>query len=166
ISFMSDVCLKKKQMKLRRALLEQKQKKKRQEPLMVQSNLDGRSRVRRTRQSEEQAPLVESYLSGNSSTIYHGIDGPAAFQDEGQELGNQIQILTVGHSPAQESEAECQGEAVGSTQSQVQLFAVLFALHNASMFALCLLLFSPHVLLSTRYLISSSIFFLVQRNLQ
>ncbi|XP_043101162.1 tubby protein homolog isoform X4 [Puntigrus tetrazona] len=54
-----------------RALLEQKQKKKRQEPLMVQSNLDGRSRVRRTRQSEEQAPLVESYLSGNSSTIYH-----------------------------------------------------------------------------------------------
>lgn len=39
---------------------------------MVQSNLDGRSRVRRTRQSEEQAPLVESYLSGNSSTIYHG----------------------------------------------------------------------------------------------
>lgn len=57
---------------LQRALLEQKQKKKRQEPLMVQSNLDGRSRVRRTRQSEEQAPLVESYLSGNSSTIYHG----------------------------------------------------------------------------------------------
>ncbi|XP_042583477.1 tubby protein homolog isoform X5 [Cyprinus carpio] len=54
-----------------RALLEQKQKKKRQEPLMVQSNLDGRSRVRRTRQSEEQAPLVESYLSGNSSIIYH-----------------------------------------------------------------------------------------------
>lgn len=47
-----------------------------------------------------------------------GIDGPAAFQDEGQELGNQIQILTVGHSPAQESEAEGQGEAVGSTQSQ------------------------------------------------
>jgi len=47
-----------------------------------------------------------------------GIDGPAGFQDEGQELGNQIQILTVGHSPAQESEAEGQGEAVGSTQSQ------------------------------------------------
>uniref|UniRef100_A0A3B3U555 Tubby-like protein n=1 Tax=Poecilia latipinna TaxID=48699 RepID=A0A3B3U555_9TELE len=55
-----------------RALLEQKQKKKRQEPLMVQSNLDGRSRARRTKQSEEQAPLVESYLSSNSSTIYHG----------------------------------------------------------------------------------------------
>uniref|UniRef100_A0A673NDK0 Tubby-like protein n=1 Tax=Sinocyclocheilus rhinocerous TaxID=307959 RepID=A0A673NDK0_9TELE len=95
-----------------RALLEQKQKKKRQEPLMVQSNLDGRSRVRRTRQSEEQAPLVESYLSGNSSIIYHGTK------------------------------------------------YMLFALHNASMFALCLLLFSPHVLLSTHYLISTSIFFL------
>ncbi|XP_034046997.1 tubby protein isoform X3 [Thalassophryne amazonica] len=54
-----------------RALLEQKQKKKRQEPLMVQSNVDGRSRARRTKQSEEQAPLVESYLSSNSSTIYH-----------------------------------------------------------------------------------------------
>ncbi|XP_016323872.1 tubby protein homolog [Sinocyclocheilus anshuiensis] len=49
---------------------------------------------------------------------HKGIDGPAAFQDEGQELGNQIQILTVGHSPAQESEAENQGEAVGNTQSQ------------------------------------------------
>ncbi|XP_075966284.1 tubby protein homolog isoform X2 [Anarhichas minor] len=54
-----------------RALLEQKQKKKRQEPLMVQSNVDGRSRTRRTKQSEEQAPLVESFLSSNSSTIYH-----------------------------------------------------------------------------------------------
>uniref|UniRef100_A0AAQ5ZNV6 Tubby-like protein n=1 Tax=Amphiprion ocellaris TaxID=80972 RepID=A0AAQ5ZNV6_AMPOC len=42
-----------------------------QEPLMVQSNVDGRSRARRTKQSEEQAPLVESYLSSNSSTIYH-----------------------------------------------------------------------------------------------
>lgn len=55
-----------------RALLEQKQKKKRQEPLMVQSTVDGRSRARRTKQSEEQAPLVESYLSSNSSTIYNG----------------------------------------------------------------------------------------------
>ncbi|KAM9768298.1 tubby protein homolog isoform 3-T3 [Dama dama] len=50
-----------------RALLEQKQKKKRQEPLMVQANADGRPRSRRARQSEEQAPLVESYLSGSTS---------------------------------------------------------------------------------------------------
>uniref|UniRef100_A0A8C5IIL1 TUB bipartite transcription factor n=1 Tax=Junco hyemalis TaxID=40217 RepID=A0A8C5IIL1_JUNHY len=54
-----------------RALLEQKQKKKRQEPLMVQSNVDSRARTRRTKHSEEQAPLVESYLNSNSSTIYH-----------------------------------------------------------------------------------------------
>ncbi|CDQ71345.1 unnamed protein product [Oncorhynchus mykiss] len=30
-----------------------------------------RSRARRTKQCEEQAPLVESYLSSNRSTIYH-----------------------------------------------------------------------------------------------
>ncbi|XP_073940999.1 tubby protein homolog isoform X4 [Castor canadensis] len=53
-----------------RALLEQKQKKKRQEPLMVQANADGRPRSRRARQSEEQAPLVESYLSNSGSTSY------------------------------------------------------------------------------------------------
>ncbi|XP_049636980.1 tubby protein homolog isoform X3 [Suncus etruscus] len=55
-----------------RALLEQKQKKKRQEPLMVQSNADGtgRPRSRRARRSEEQAPLVESYLSSGGSTSY------------------------------------------------------------------------------------------------
>ncbi|XP_036044701.1 tubby protein homolog isoform X1 [Onychomys torridus] len=55
-----------------RALLEQKQKKKRQEPLMVQANADGRPRSRRARQSEEQAPLVESYLSSSGSTSYQG----------------------------------------------------------------------------------------------
>ncbi|XP_015193926.1 tubby protein homolog isoform X2 [Lepisosteus oculatus] len=142
-----------------RALLEQKQKKKRQEPLMVQANVDGRSRTRRAKQSEEQAPLVESYLSSNSSTIYHvqeaeqedvkvvtdpqaprsakkaksapsasqtgsakkekkgrhkGIDGPAAFQDEALDLGNQIQILTVGQS----SICEGEGDPVTSTQQQ------------------------------------------------
>ncbi|XP_038620243.1 tubby protein homolog isoform X1 [Tachyglossus aculeatus] len=54
-----------------RALLEQKQKKKRQEPLMVQSNADSRARARRAKQSEEQAPLVESYLNSNSSAVFH-----------------------------------------------------------------------------------------------
>ncbi|XP_023662835.2 tubby protein homolog isoform X2 [Paramormyrops kingsleyae] len=68
-----------------RALLEQKQKKKRQEPLMVQANADGRSRVRRTKQSEEQAPLVESYLSSNSSTIYHVQE---AEHEEGNSTGD------------------------------------------------------------------------------
>ncbi|XP_028329293.1 tubby protein homolog isoform X2 [Gouania willdenowi] len=63
--------LRQQKLERQRALLEQKQKKKRQEPLMVQSNVDSRSRARRTKQSEEQAPLVESYLNSNSSTIYH-----------------------------------------------------------------------------------------------
>lgn len=61
---------------LQRALLEQKQKKKRQEPLMVQANADGRPRSRRARQSEEQAPLVESYLSSSGSTSYQGTPCP------------------------------------------------------------------------------------------
>ncbi|XP_034164328.1 tubby protein homolog isoform X4 [Pangasianodon hypophthalmus] len=83
-STLDDECSNLRQQKLdrQRALLEQKQKKKRQEPLMVQSNLDGRSRTRRTRQCEEQAPLVESYLSSNSSTIYHGISSSMNFDEE------------------------------------------------------------------------------------
>ncbi|XP_041447252.1 TUB bipartite transcription factor S homeolog isoform X3 [Xenopus laevis] len=89
-----------------RALLEQKQKKKRQEPLMVQSNVDSRTRGRRMKQSEEQAPLVESYNSSNSSTIYHGIDGPSAFQDEASSPGSQVQILTVGQTSHEEEAAE------------------------------------------------------------
>ncbi|XP_014810315.1 PREDICTED: tubby protein homolog [Calidris pugnax] len=142
-----------------RALLEQKQKKKRQEPLMVQSNVDSRTRTRRMKHSEEQAPLVESYLNSNSSTIYHvqeaeqedvkmvvdaqapkptkktkaaaascqtgstrkekkgkhkGIDGPAAFQDDVQKIGSQVQILTVGQS----SHDEDDGEKMASGQHQ------------------------------------------------
>ncbi|XP_025890480.1 tubby protein homolog isoform X3 [Nothoprocta perdicaria] len=89
-----------------RALLEQKQKKKRQEPLMVQSNVDSRTRTRRMKHSEEQAPLVESYLNSNSSAIYHGIDGPAAFQEDVQKIGSQVQILTVGQSSHDEDDEE------------------------------------------------------------
>ncbi|XP_008115847.1 tubby protein homolog isoform X3 [Anolis carolinensis] len=95
-----------------RALLEQKQKKKRQEPLMVQSNVDSRARARRMKQSEEQAPLVESYLNSNSSTIYHGIDGPAAFQDDAKEVGSRVQILTVGEACQDEDD----GEIIASCQ--------------------------------------------------
>ncbi|XP_053529043.1 tubby protein homolog isoform X6 [Artibeus jamaicensis] len=65
-----------------RALLEQKQKKKRQEPLMVQANADGRPRSRRARQSEEQAPLVESYLSSSGSTSYQGVSSSMSFEEE------------------------------------------------------------------------------------
>ncbi|XP_053305074.1 tubby protein homolog isoform X2 [Spea bombifrons] len=143
-----------------RALLEQKQKKKRQEPLMVQSNVDGRTRTRKMKQSEEQAPLVESYNSSNNSTIYHvqeadrddsqalaepqppkstkkakstgsagcptgsarkerkgkqkGIDGPAAFQEDAQDPGSHVQILTVGQSTREDED----GETTGTSQQQ------------------------------------------------
>lgn len=63
---------------------------------MVQSNLDGRSRVRRTRQSEEQAPLVESYLSGNSSTIYHGTHSHIAKKHSHKIANNHSATVTQG----------------------------------------------------------------------
>ncbi|XP_026971271.1 tubby protein homolog isoform X3 [Lagenorhynchus albirostris] len=68
-----------------RALLEQKQKKKRQEPLMVQANADGRPRSRRARQSEEQAPLVESYLSSSGSASYQGVSSSMSFEEEEED---------------------------------------------------------------------------------
>ncbi|KAM5223221.1 tubby protein homolog isoform 15-T15 [Hipposideros larvatus] len=71
-----------------RALLEQKQKKKRQEPLMVQANADGRPRSRRAQQSEEQAPLVESYLSSSGSTSYQGVSSSMSFDEEEDEDEN------------------------------------------------------------------------------
>ncbi|XP_031798275.1 tubby protein homolog isoform X4 [Sarcophilus harrisii] len=77
--------LRQQKLERQRALLEQKQKKKRQEPLMVQSNPDSRARTRRTRQSEEQAPLVESYLNSNSSTSYNGISSSMNFDEEEEE---------------------------------------------------------------------------------
>ncbi|XP_051885479.1 tubby protein homolog isoform X1 [Pristis pectinata] len=103
-----------------RALLEQKQKKKRQEPLMVQSNVDSRSRARRMKQSEEQAPLVESYLNSNSSTIYHGIDGPAAFQDDVQEVGSQVQILTVGQSSNEDEDTDTAASVQQATKQDLR----------------------------------------------
>uniref|UniRef100_A0A674CQ63 Tubby-like protein n=1 Tax=Salmo trutta TaxID=8032 RepID=A0A674CQ63_SALTR len=83
----------------RRLLLEQKQRRKRQEPLMVQPNPEARPRRSRPRRSEEQAPLVESRLSITSDVIMDGIDGPAAFMgSEAPDLGTKIQILSVSKS--------------------------------------------------------------------
>lgn len=57
-----------------RALLEQKQRRKRQEPLMVQPNTEARPRRARTRRGEEQAPLVESQLGVTNDVIMDGED--------------------------------------------------------------------------------------------
>ncbi|XP_045927690.1 tubby-related protein 3 isoform X2 [Micropterus dolomieu] len=85
-----------------RALLEQKQRRKRQEPLMVQPNTEVRPRRSRTRRGEEQAPLVESHLSITNDVIMDGIDGPAAFLgSEAPDLGMKIQILSVSQSQPQ-----------------------------------------------------------------
>ncbi|XP_049636978.1 tubby protein homolog isoform X2 [Suncus etruscus] len=104
-----------------RALLEQKQKKKRQEPLMVQSNADGtgRPRSRRARRSEEQAPLVESYLSSGGSTSYQGSgSGPAALAEDKCETRTPVQILTVGRSDHTQDTGE--PAAGGGAQPSVQ----------------------------------------------
>lgn len=83
-----------------RALLEQKQRRKRQEPLMVQPNTEARPRRSRTRRGEEQAPLVESQVSITNDVIMDGIDGPAAFLgSEAPDLG--MKILSVSQSQSQ-----------------------------------------------------------------
>ncbi|XP_036432533.1 tubby-related protein 3 isoform X4 [Colossoma macropomum] len=100
----------------RRALLEQKQRRKRQEPLMVQPNPEARPRRSRPRRSEEQAPLVESRLSITSDVILDaGIDGPAAFlNSEAPDLGTKIQVLSVSQpqkpSPPPAEEPERDGD--------------------------------------------------------
>ncbi|XP_040886091.1 tubby-related protein 3 isoform X1 [Toxotes jaculatrix] len=98
-----------------RALLEQKQRRKRQEPLMVQPNTEARPRRSRTRRNEEQAPLVESQLSVINDVIMDGIDGPAAFMgSEAPDLGMKIQILSV-------SQSQSQPQSQSQSQSQFQL---------------------------------------------
>lgn len=79
-----------------RVLLEQKQRRKRREPLMVQPNPEARTRRSRPHRTEEQAPLVESRHSISSDVIVDGIDGPAAFMaSETPDLGSKIQVLSV-----------------------------------------------------------------------
>ncbi|XP_028305901.1 tubby-related protein 3 isoform X2 [Gouania willdenowi] len=77
-----------------RALLEQKQRRKRQEPLMVQPNTEARPRYSRTRRGEEQAPLVDPQLSVTNDLIMEGIDGPAAFlATDASDQGTKTQTL-------------------------------------------------------------------------
>ncbi|TRY68182.1 hypothetical protein DNTS_016564 [Danionella cerebrum] len=98
---MEDNSLNLRQQKLekQRALLEQKQRRKRQELLMVQPNPDGRPRRSRPRRSEEQAPLVEANVSTPSDLILDGIDGPAALLvSDAPDLGRKTQVLSVGQT--------------------------------------------------------------------
>lgn len=50
-----------------------------------------------------------------------GTHGPAVFQDEAQDLSSPIQILTVGHSAGQDSDAEVQSKTVSQAQSKQDL---------------------------------------------
>ncbi|XP_040006887.1 tubby-related protein 3 isoform X1 [Xiphias gladius] len=101
-----------------RALLEQKQRRKRQEPLMVQPNTEAWPRRSRTRRGEEQAPLVESQLSIINDVTVDGIDGPAAFMgSEAPDLGMKIQILSVSQS---QSQPQSQSQSQLQPQSQPQ----------------------------------------------
>ncbi|XP_056373820.1 tubby-related protein 3 [Hyla sarda] len=102
-SILDDENARLRQLKLhnQRALLEQKQRRKRQEPHMVQPNLEPRSRRGRAKKSEEQAPLVQSVTptSAASHPVLDGIDGPAAFlTSESQDLEYRIHILSVGET--------------------------------------------------------------------
>ncbi|XP_069048239.1 tubby-related protein 3 isoform X10 [Lepisosteus oculatus] len=95
--------LRQQKLEKQRALLEQKQRRKRQEPLMVQPNPEAKPRRSKPRRSEEQAPLVESRLSITSDVILDGIDGPAAFMNsEVPDLSTKVQILSVSQSPPTE----------------------------------------------------------------
>ncbi|XP_056281176.1 tubby-related protein 3 isoform X2 [Pseudoliparis swirei] len=83
-----------------RALLEQKQRRKRQEPLMVQPNTEARPRRCRARRGEEQAPLVEPHVGVANDVAVDGIDGPAAFLgSEAPDLG--VKILSVSQPQSQ-----------------------------------------------------------------
>uniref|UniRef100_A0A668ABP9 Tubby-like protein n=1 Tax=Myripristis murdjan TaxID=586833 RepID=A0A668ABP9_9TELE len=104
-----------------RALLEQKQRRKRQEPLMVQPNSETRPRRSRPRRSEEQAPLVESRLSITSDVIMDGIDGPAAFLgSEAPDLGTKIQILSSQQQSQSQSPAAEEPERDGDTETLLE----------------------------------------------
>ncbi|KAG9471344.1 hypothetical protein GDO78_015136 [Eleutherodactylus coqui] len=102
-SILDDENARLRQLKLhnQRTLLEQKQRKKRQEPHMVQPNQESRARRGRAKKSEEQAPLMQCQTprSTPSDVVLHGIDGPAAFlSSESQELEYKIHIVSVGET--------------------------------------------------------------------
>ncbi|XP_043565345.1 tubby-related protein 3-like isoform X3 [Chiloscyllium plagiosum] len=104
-----NISIRQQKLEKQRALLEQKQRRKRQELLMVQPNLEAKPRRLKPKRCEEQSPLVESRNNVTSNRILDGIDGPGAvISNEVQEVNTKIQILSVGQSmtaPSDEVEA-------------------------------------------------------------
>ncbi|XP_077123079.1 tubby-related protein 3-like isoform X2 [Ranitomeya variabilis] len=100
-SILDDENLRLRQLKLhnQRALLEMKQKRRRQEAHMVLPNQESRSLRGRSKRSEEQAPLMQhrSPRSKPADVVLHGIDGPAALHTT-KELECKIHILSVGET--------------------------------------------------------------------
>ncbi|XP_069807717.1 tubby-related protein 3 [Dendropsophus ebraccatus] len=121
-SILDDESSRLRQLKLhnQRALLEQKQRRKRQEPLMVQPNQEPRARRGKAKKSEEQAPLVQSQTprSATSDVALHGIDGPAAFlTSESQDLEYKIHILSVGETCPDEIPSDDSSQVNGRAES-------------------------------------------------
>ncbi|XP_018431980.1 PREDICTED: tubby-related protein 3 [Nanorana parkeri] len=111
IGFLDDENGRLRQLKLhnQRTLLEQKQRKKRQELHMVQPNHDTRQRRPKSRKSEEQAPLMQCQTPRSvcSDVILDGIDGPAAFlNSDTQDMEYKIHILSVGETSLDEIESD------------------------------------------------------------
>ncbi|XP_068442342.1 tubby-related protein 3 isoform X2 [Clinocottus analis] len=104
-----------------RALLKQKQRRKRQEPLMVQPNTEAQPRRSRLRRGEEQAPLVESRVSLTNDVTIDGIDGPAAFLgSEASNLGINILSASQSQSELQSPVAE-ESERDGDTEKLIKI---------------------------------------------
>nr|XP_033808312.1 tubby-related protein 3 isoform X2 [Geotrypetes seraphini] len=109
-----------------RALLEQKQKKKRQEPLMVQPNPEVRVCRSKPKRNEEQAPLVGSLSTLRNDVILDGIDGPAAFlSTDVQDMGTKIQIMSVEQSTTEDEEVDNDAESLLDTASKPDLQEIL-----------------------------------------
>ncbi|XP_073477782.1 tubby-related protein 3 isoform X2 [Aquarana catesbeiana] len=107
-----------------RILLENKQRRKRQELHMVQPNQDARQRRPKSRKSEEHAPLMQCQTPRSvcSDVILDGIDGPAAFlHSDTQDLEYKIHILSVGETCLDDTESDNSRPNSSDTSSRSRL---------------------------------------------